>query len=565
VVENAGDLYFRLPCLIPVDFSAPVEAPSATRSKEIHVVFRSPLPDVEIPDLSVYDFLFTSIDPADLDRIAIVDGASGAETTYRQLIGQINLVAGALAARGIGLGDVVALHSPNVPAFAPVFHGILRSGATATTVNGLYTGEEMGTQLIDSKARFLFTVSPLLAAAKNAASRAGIADENVIVLDGAEGHSSLRDLLAENNTAPDVRFNPAEHVAVLPYSSGTTGRPKGVILTHRNLVANVAQSLPLLGAEADSRVLAVLPFFHIYGMTVLLNMAFRTRARLVTMPRFDLAEFLRIIQDFRINWAFIAPPIAVALAKHPLIDQYDLSSMEFIVSGAAPFDDTLGHAVADRIGCRVRQGFGMSEMSPVSHSIPADRDDIPLGSVGITLPNIECRLIDTATGAEIEMPAEGTSAPGELLCRGPNIMRGYLGNDEATRATIDDEGFLHTGDIATVSSEGIVSIVDRLKELIKYKGYQVAPAELEALLLTHSRIADAAVVGAHDAEGEEVPKAFVVVLPGAEITAEEVMAFVAENVAPHKKIRQVAFIDTIPKSSSGKILRKDLRGLEVSA
>ena len=529
------------------------------------MVFRSPLPDVEIPNLSVYDFLFASIDAADLDRIAIVDGASGAETTYRQLIGQINLVAGALAARGIGLGDVVALHSPNVPAFAPVFHGILRSGATATTVNGLYTGEEISTQLIDSKASFLFTVSPLLAAAKDAASRAGIADDRVVVLDGADGHSSLRDLITANHPAPDVRFDPAEHIAVLPYSSGTTGRPKGVILTHRNLVANVAQSLPLLGADPDSRVLAVLPFFHIYGMTVLLNMAFRTRARLVTMPRFDLAEFLRIIQDFRINWAFIAPPIAVALAKHPLIDQYDLSSMEFIVSGAAPFDDTLGHAVADRIGCRVRQGFGMSEMSPVSHSIPANRDDIPLGSVGITLPNIECRLIDTATGAEIEMPAEGTSAPGELLCRGPNIMRGYLGNDEATRATIDEEGFLHTGDIATVSSEGIVSIVDRLKELIKYKGYQVAPAELEALLLTHSRIADAAVVGSHDAEGGEVPKAFVVVQPGAEITAEEVMAFVAEHVAPHKKVRQVAFIDVIPKSSSGKILRKDLRGLEVPA
>ncbi|CAN5502429.1 4-coumarate--CoA ligase family protein [soil metagenome] len=529
------------------------------------MVFRGPLPDVEIPNLSVYDFLFGSIDPADLDRVAIVDGASGAETTYRQLIGQIGLVAGALAARGIGLGDVVALHSPNVPAFAAVFHGILRSGAIATTVNALYNGEEMGTQLLDSKARFLFTVSPLLAAAKDAAARAGLADDQVIVLDGAEGFASLRDLLMEGNAAPEVSFDPAEQIAVLPYSSGTTGRPKGVILTHRNLVANVAQSMPLLGAGADARILAILPFFHIYGMTVLLNLAFRSRARLVTMPRFDLTEFLRIIQDFRITWAFIAPPIAVALAKHPLVDQYDLSSMEFIVSGAAPFDDTLGHAVADRIGCRVRQGFGMSEMSPVSHTIPADRDDIPLGSVGITLPNIECKLIDTATGDEIEVPEEGTSAPGELLCRGPNIMRGYLGNDEATRDTIDADGFLHTGDIATVTSEGIVSIVDRLKELIKYKGYQVAPAELEALLLTHASIADAAVVGAHDAEGEEVPKAFVVVQPGAEITAEEVMAFVAEHVAPYKKIRQVSFIETIPKSSSGKILRKDLRGLEVRA
>ena len=529
------------------------------------MVFRGPLPDVDIPHVSVYDYLFASIDAADLDRIAIVDGASGAEATYRQLIGQINLVAGALAARGIGLGDVVALHSPNVPAFAAVFHGILRSGATATTVNALYTGEEMGTQLRDSKARFLFTVSPLLAAAKDAASRAGIADDHVVVIDGAEGHPSLRDLLTEDNPAPEVKFDPSEQIAVLPYSSGTTGRPKGVILTHRNLVANVAQSLPLLGADADSRVLAVLPFFHIYGMTVLLNMAFRSRARLVTMPRFDLAEFLRIIQDFRINWAFIAPPIAVALAKHPLVDQYDLSSLEVIFSGAAPFDGALGTVVADRLGCLVRQGYGMSEMSPISHSIPVNRDDIPLGSVGITLPNIECKLVDTATGAEIEIPLEGTSAPGELLCRGPNIMRGYLGNDEATRATIDEDGFLHTGDIATVSSEGIVSIVDRLKELIKYKGYQVAPAELEALLLTHPSIADAAVVGSHDAEGEEVPKAFVVVQSGSEISADEVMAFVAEQVAPHKKIRQVAFIDTIPKSSSGKILRKDLRGQEVPA
>jgi acyl-CoA synthetase (AMP-forming)/AMP-acid ligase II len=561
MAEDAGRLHLGLPRL-----TGPTHpSPPATQSKEITVVFRGPLPDVDIPNLSVYDYLFGDLSGEDLDRVAIVDGASGAETSYRQLVGQIGLVAGALAARGLGAGDVVALHSPNVPAFASVFHGILRSGATATTVNALYGGEEMGSQLVDSKARLVFTVSPLLAAARKAAAIAGLADDRIIVLDGAEGFASLRDLLTEGHAAPDVTFDPSEQVAVLPYSSGTTGRPKGVILTHRNLVANVAQSLPLLGADPDARVLAVLPFFHIYGMTVLLNLAFRTRARLVTMPRFDLTEFLRIIQDFKVNWAFIAPPIAVALAKHPLIDQYDLSSMEVIVSGAAPFDGALGAAVAERLGCLVRQGYGMSEMSPVSHTIPVNRHDIPLGSVGITLPNIECKLIDPATGEEIPMPAEGVSAPGELLCRGPNIMRGYLGNEEATRATIDADGFLHTGDIATVDAGGIVTIVDRLKELIKYKGYQVAPAELEALLLTHPNIADAAVVGAHDAEGEEVPKAFVVVQPGTELSAEEVMTFVSGNVAPHKKVRQVEFIESIPKSSSGKILRKDLRDQEVKA
>ena len=529
------------------------------------MVFTGPVREVEIPDLSIYDYLFSSIDPADLDLVAIVDGGSGGATNYRQLIGQIGLIAGAIAARGIGIGDVVALHSPNLPIFASVFHGILRAGATATTVNALYTGEEMGTQLQNSNAKLIFTISTLLDHAKEAATRAGIADAEIIVIDGAEGFASLRDLLGENQAAPEVRFDPALQIAVLPYSSGTTGRPKGVILTHRNLVANVAQSLAFPSTGPESRVLAVLPFFHIYGMTILLNLAFKTRARLVTMPRFDLAEFLRIVQDFRITWGFIAPPIAVALAKHPLIDQYDLSSLDVLVSGAAPFDATLGNAVAARLGCVVKQGYGMSEMSPVSHTIPIDRDDISLNSVGITLPNIECKLIDTATGEEIEMPAEGISTPGELLCRGPNIMRGYLGNDEATRETIDADGFLHTGDIATVSFDGIVTIVDRLKELIKYKGYQVAPAELEALLLTHPKIADAAVVGAHDSEGQEIPKAFVVLQAGAELSAHDVMVFVAEHVAPHKKVRQVAFIDTIPKSSSGKILRKDLRELEIPA
>jgi 4-coumarate--CoA ligase len=527
------------------------------------VVFTGPLSPVEIPNLSVFDYLFASIPDENLDRIAIVDGASGAATTYRQLIGQITLVAGALAARGVGLGDVVALHSPNVPAFAAVFHGILRAGATATTVNALYTAEEIAAQLRSSGARMLFTVSPLLAHAKQAATIAGIADEQVIVLDEASGYTSLRDLLGENHHAPEVRFDPAEQVAVLPYSSGTTGHPKGVVLTHRNLVANVAQSRPFIGSDPDSRVLAVLPFFHIYGMTVLLNLAFKTGARLVTMPRFDLAEFLRIIQDFHITWAFIAPPIAVALAKHPLVDEYDLTSLEVVFSGAAPLDGTLGRAVAERLNCIVRQGYGMSEMSPVSHAIPIARDDIPLSTVGVTLPNIECRLVDPETGEDIEQPAEGTSRPGELICRGPNIMRGYLRDEQATSQTIDADGFLHTGDIATVSAEGFVTIVDRLKELIKYKGYQVAPAELEALLLGHPRIADAAVVGAHDGDGEEVPKAFVVLQAGADLSGDEIMAFVAERVAPHKKIRQVAFIDVIPKSSSGKILRKDLRGLEL--
>lgn len=522
--------------------------------------FRSPFPDVEIPALSVYDFLFGSVDDADLDRPALIDGTSGAVTDYRTLITQIDGVAGALAARGIGVGDVVGLLSPNVPAFASVFHGILRSGATATTINALYTAADIVKQLEDSEAKALITVSPLLPQAKEAAAAVGIADELLIVLDGAEGHPSLRDLLVEGAPAPDVSFDPATHLAVLPYSSGTTGRPKGVMLTHRNLVANVCQINPRMGIGADDRVLALLPFFHIYGMTVLLNAALSNRAALVTMPKFDLVEFLTILSEHKCTYVFIAPPVAVALAKHPLIDQYDLSSIHTVFSGAAPLDKALGGAVAKRLGCNVRQGYGMSEMSPVSHAIPFSDNETELDSVGPTIANMECMIVDPVTGEEVEYPTgEGVSEPGELWCKGPNIMAGYLKNAEATAETLDADGYLRTGDIATVDAHGVVTIVDRLKELIKYKGYQVPPAELEALLLTHPQIADAAVIGVLDREGEEVPKAFVVRQQDSSLTEDEVIEFVAERVAPYKKVRQVQFIDTVPKSSAGKILRKDLR------
>jgi acyl-CoA synthetase (AMP-forming)/AMP-acid ligase II len=522
-------------------------------------MFTSPYPDEDIPAVSVYDFLFSEVDADDLPRVALVDGSSGAQTTYQQLISQINGVAGAIAARGIAVGDVVALHCPNIPAFVSVFHGILRAGVSCTPVNALYNADEITTQLRDSGAKMLFTISALLPQAEAAGRDTGLDAAHIIVLDGAEGHPSLKDLLMEQATPPQVSFDPKTHIAVLPYSSGTTGVPKGVMLSHTNLVANVVQVKPVLDVERDDVVLALLPFSHIYGMTVLLNIALKQRARLVTMPRFDLAEFLRIIQDEKCTYLFIAPPIAVALAKHPLVDQYDLSSVRAILSGAAPMDGALAEAVAARLNTRIRQGYGMTEMSPVSHVLPAEKGDISLGSVGFPISNVECKLIDVQTGEEITA-VQGMSEPGELWVRGPNVMLGYLGREDATRETLDADGFLHTGDIATVDEKGAFYIVDRLKELIKYKGHQVAPAELEALLLTHPEITDAAVIGALDDDGQEIPKAFVVKLPDSALDEAGVMDFVAGNVAAHKKVRQVAFIDVVPKSSSGKILRKDLKG-----
>ena len=524
--------------------------------------FGSPYPDVEIPDVLLFDRLFGDIEAVVKDP-ALIDGSTGEVTSYGQLRDSIVALAGGLTARGVQIGEVLGILCPNIPAFVTVFHGIMRAGATATTINTLYTAHEIADQLRDSGATHLFTLSMLLVHADQAAAAVGMPAANVVLIDGSAEvepeRTSLASLLSTGAPAPELDLDPATQLAVLPYSSGTTGRAKGVMLTHRNLVANLAQGGPVIGVTRADRILAVLPFFHIYGMNVLMNGALDRRAPVITMPRFDLAEFLRIIAHLRATYLYIAPPIAVALAKHPMVANYDTSSVRVIFSGAAPLDAELGHAVARRLGCTVRQGYGMSEMSPVSHTIPEDRDDIPLGTVGVTLPNMVCKIVDPATGAEIDVPDSGTSAPGELWCKGPNVMVGYLADPEASALTLDDEGFLHTGDVATVSAQGYVSIVDRVKELIKYKGYQVPPAELEAVLLTHPQIADAAVIGVLDEDREEVPKAFVVLQAGATLSAQEVMAYVAEHVAPHKKVRQVEFISFIPKSSAGKILRRQLR------
>jgi acyl-CoA synthetase (AMP-forming)/AMP-acid ligase II len=402
-------------------------------------------------------------------------------------------------------------------------------------------------------------VSPFLDRAGAAAAEVGIPDDAVITLDPIEGRTSLADLAATDATPPALEVGHWD-TAVLPYSSGTTGLAKGVVLTHRNLVANLRQVEPVFNVTPERRLLAVLPFFHIYGMTVMMNNGLYHRSTVVTMPRFEPQEFLRVISEHRVDYVYIAPPVAVFLAKHPLVDQFDLSCIDTVFSGAAPLDAELGHAVAKRLGCKVLQGYGMTELSPVSHAHPADRE-VDLNSVGLAIPNVECKLVDPDTGQEV-----GVGESGELWIKGPNVMRGYLNNEEATAATLDSDGFLHTGDIAVVTGEGVYTIVDRLKELIKYKGYQVPPAELEALLLTSPRIADAAVIGVQDDDGEEIPKAFVVKQPGAaDLTAEEVMTFVAERIAPHKKVRRVEFIDVVPKSASGKILRKDLRAREAAA
>ena len=456
--------------------------------------------------------------------------------------------AAGLADRGFGKSDVFAHYAPNLPEYAVAFHAVATAGGVNTTANPLLTAGELAAQLSDCGARLLVTVPPLLEKATAAAERAGV--EEIFVYGEAAGATPFESLLQPGGRPPEVVIDPASDVVALPYSSGTTGLPKGVMLTHRNLVANICQMTQQPFRE-DERVLAVLPFFHIYGLVVLMNLPLYRGWTVVTMPRFDLAEFLRVVQEYRITRAWVVPPIVLALAKHPLIDEFDLSSLEFMFSGAAPLSAELEVACGKRLGCRMQQGYGLTETSPVTHWATDDLAGQVPGSIGPLAPNTECRIVDVATREDAP-----DGEPGELCIRGPQVMKGYLNDPQATARAIDPDGWLHTGDVARVEEDGSLRIVDRLKELIKYKGYQIAPAELEAVLLTHPAIADAAVIPVPDEEAGEVPKAFVV--PSGPITAEEVTRFAAGRVAPYKKLRAVEIVEEIPKSPSGKVLRRVL-------
>ena len=512
---------------------------------EIHT---GPYDEVEIPDVDITSFVLERAGELG-DKPALVDGPSGRTVSYADLVRGIRALASGLSARGFGRGDVLAVYMPNLPEYAIAFHGATSAGGMATTMNPLYTANEVAHQLEDSGARLLVTVGPFLEAATAAAEQAGIAEEVYVVGDPG-GAKPFTDLLGDPDQAPEIEVDAAEDLAVLPYSSGTTGLPKGVMLTHRNLVANLNQTLAAQQLGDDDVLVGVLPFFHIYGMQVIMNLGLRQGATVVTMPRFDLDQFLGLIEEHGVTRAYVVPPIALALAKHPAVDEHDVSTLTMIMSGAAPLGSELSEAVEKRTGATTIQGYGLTETSPVTHCISAQHGGKP-GSIGPPLPNTDCRIVDPETGEDV--PA---GERGELWIRGPQVMKGYLNNDDATAATIDADGWLHTGDIAVVDDEGNFEIVDRLKELIKYKGFQVPPAELEALLVNHPKIQDVAVIGVADEEAGELPKAYIV--PAGEVDHDELMAWVGERVAPQKKIRLIEEIDEIPKSPSGKILRRKL-------
>lgn len=494
--------------------------------------------------MGLTDFVLGGADDQD-DRPAFVDGVTGRSLSFGELRAQVRRTAAGLSTF-ICKGDVVALWAPNLPEYPVVFHAVVSLGAILTTINSGYTSHEAACQLRDSGALLLVTTAALADRAIDAVARVGATVE-ILTIDDVPGLMSLASVASEAEP-PSVDIDPAVDLAVLPYSSGTTGLAKGVMLTHRNLIANLRQ-VDALEVDDLPALVGVLPFFHIYGMTVIMNLGLLRRATVVTLPRFELDAFLTVLQDWPIPLVHIVPPIAVALAKHPAVDGYDLGGVRWLFSGAAPLGAELTAAIRARLGISTRQGYGLTETSPAAYYTPAgtERD----GRAGLLVPNTECRIVSTETDEDI-----GDDRPGEVLIRGPQVMKGYWNNPEATAATLDPDGWLHTGDIGRVDDEGYLTVVDRLKELIKVKGYQVAPAELEALLLEHPQIADVAVIPVADDEAGEVPKACVVAR--GPITAADVADFVAPRVAHYKRIRHVEFVESIPKSPSGKILRRIL-------
>ncbi len=513
------------------------------------IVFRSPAPDVVFGDVTVTEAAFAHAVALGA-KPYLIDGTTGDVLTYAGALEGIYRVAGGLGAAGLGRSDVVAVIAANSPDYALAFHGTVTAGGTVTTLNPTYTVDEISHQLTDSGASMVICDAMFAETASAAAAASGI--ETIYTIGDVAGMTSFEVLKASDPISAPVDVDPATHVAVLPYSSGTTGISKGVELTHRNLVSNLVQAQPVFGSVDDAVAVAVLPFFHIYGMQVLMNGIAMGGSTAVTMPRFDLVHFLEILQDYKVTHAYLVPPIILALAKHPLVADYDLSALERVVSGAAPLGADLAEEASRRIEADVVQGYGLTEVSPVSHgTFPGDYRP---GSIGVLVPNTEARIVDSETGEDC-----GVDTDGELWLRGPQVMKGYLNNPEATADCIDTDGWFHTGDIARVDEHDHFYIVDRLKELIKYKGFQVPPAELEALLISHPDIADVAVVPVPNIEAGELPKAFIVRVPGSEVTAQALMDFVSEKVATYKQIRLVEFIDEIPKSASGKILRRILR------
>lgn len=522
-------------------------------------VYYSKRQPAEIPHqddpLDVPTFVLSRHDQG--NKTAVVDAISGAHITYSHLRRSAMAAAAGLYQLGVQHGDIVLIVSPNFLQFPALAMGVMSIGAVVSTANPLYTSSELRKQIEDSMPVLVFTTPHLLHKFNNMNVR--------IVMIGTHEQSGKHDPPVISSLSSLFDSDPAnkppkkicqDSTAVVLYSSGTTGRSKGVVSTHRNLIAMTSILCTLMGSSKDV-YLCFIPLFHMYGFNTFVCGLMAIGATVVILPKFSMEGMLMAIQRYRVTHIPAVPAIAIRLSKLPDVDQkYDLSSVKEVIVGAASMGREQMEAFRSRFpGIGISQMYGMTEMS--GSVIKSEGNDIKhYGSVGILVPNVEAKVVDIVTGKPLP-----PNRRGELCFRGPMVMKEYYKNMEATSSVIDSEGWLHSGDICRINEEGHVYIVDRLKELIKYKGLQIAPAELEELLLCNPEIEDSAVIPYPDEEAGEVPMAFIARKPASNLTEEDVMEFVGRQVAPYKKIRRVSFVVSIPRSESGKILRKHLRAI----
>ncbi|KAL6178669.1 hypothetical protein ACLB2K_050187 [Fragaria x ananassa] len=529
-------------------------------------IYSSKHPNVNLPSdpfLDVVSFIFSHKHSG---VSALIDSSSGFSISYPKLYSLVKSMASGLIKMGVSQGDVVLLLLPNSVYYPIIFLGVLYIGAVVTTMNPLSSVVEIKKQIMDCNACFGFTgyenVDELQALGIPA-----IAVPGNVVLDSKKEMFSVFYQLVDSEV--DLALRPVikqQDTAAILYSSGTTGVSKGVLITHGNLIATVELFVRFEASQYEysslkNVYLSVLPLFHIYGLALMVVGLLSLGSSIVIMKKFDVNEVVSAIDRYKVTHFPVVPPILTALTKIAQdVGAQSLQSLKQVSCGAAPTSMKLIEELVQTLPhVDFIQGYGMTETTAVGTRGFNTEKIRKYSSIGLLAPNMQAKVVDWNTGSFLP-PA----SIGELWLRGPSIMRGYLNNARATMLTIDNDGWLHTGDISYFDVDGYLYICDRIKEIIKYKGFQIAPADLEAVLISHPEILDVGVTGATDEECGEVPVAFVVRKHDSELSQEDIMDYVARQVSPHKKVRKVVFTHSIPRSAAGKILRRELRNLLAS-